>query len=160
MLAIHTMWDTVHYADLNCVCVCVDVYVNLLFSYNNNNYNIYIFSDSTEKEREGWDKEDKEWQGFNKRKEKKRYFFCFIFILCGSGIRGVFERARSVIATLLRFISVPLRVRGPECQVVPQELHDERRVLIAVFIQCVKFRYGIVESLQHKHNFQQEHTTL
>ena len=38
-------------------------------------------------------------------------------------------------------------VRGPEREVVPQELHDERRVLVALLVQRVQLRDGVVEGL-------------
>lgn len=124
------------------MCLCVDVYVNLLFSYN---YNIYI--DLTEKVR-GRDGNKRGKDGEGTENWRKGYFFCLFYIIMWNGESEFFERTRSVITTLLRFISIPLCVRGPECEVVPQELHDECRVLIAVFIQCVKFCNCIIESLK------------
>ena len=41
-------------------------------------------------------------------------------------------------------------VRGPEGEVVPEELHDEGGVLVAVLVQRVQLRYGVVESLKKK----------
>ena len=38
-------------------------------------------------------------------------------------------------------------VRGPEREVVPEELHDERRVLVAILVQRVQLRDGVVERL-------------
>ena len=103
---------------------CVDVYVNLLFLIIIIII-IYIFRLDRESDWEGWDRTGG-GKDFKKWKKEEEAIFFFNFILCGSGIRGFFERARSVVATLLRFISIPLRVGGPESQVVPQELHDER----------------------------------
>ena len=38
-----------------------------------------------------------------------------------------------------------LHVRRPEREVVPEELHDERRVLVALLGQRVQLRDGVVE---------------
>ena len=38
-------------------------------------------------------------------------------------------------------------VRGPEREVVAQELHDERRVLVALLVQRVQLSDGVVEGL-------------
>ena len=38
-------------------------------------------------------------------------------------------------------------VRGPEGEVVAQELHDERRVLVALLVQRVQLSDGVVEGL-------------
>ena len=39
-------------------------------------------------------------------------------------------------------------VGGPERQVVPQELHDQRRVLVGVLVQGVQLGNGLVERLK------------
>ena len=38
-------------------------------------------------------------------------------------------------------------VRSPEREVVAQELHDERRVLVALLVQRVQLSDGVVEGL-------------
>jgi hypothetical protein len=38
-----------------------------------------------------------------------------------------------------------VKVRGPESEVVPEELHDEGRVLVALLGQCVELGDGVVE---------------
>ena len=43
---------------------------------------------------------------------------------------------------------VALGVGGPQGEVVPQQLHDERGVLVAVLVQGVQLGDGVVESLQ------------
>lgn len=39
-------------------------------------------------------------------------------------------------------------VRGPQGQVVPQELHDQCAVLVTVLVQGVKLCYGVVKCLK------------
>ena len=43
-------------------------------------------------------------------------------------------------------------VRGPQGQVVPQELHDQCAVLVTVLVQGVKLCYGVVKSLKNTAN--------
>lgn len=57
-------------------------------------------------------------------------------------------RAALVVAALRRLVAVALRVRRPQRQVVPQQLHDQRRVFVRVFIECVQFSDRVVERLQ------------
>jgi len=52
-----------------------------------------------------------------------------------------------VVAALLRLIAVALGVGRPEGQVVPQQLHDECRVLVGVLVECVQLGYRIIERL-------------
>ena len=40
-----------------------------------------------------------------------------------------------------------LHIRGPQRQVVSQELHDERRVLVRLLPESVELRDGLVEGL-------------
>lgn len=58
--------------------------------------------------------------------------------------------ATSVVTAILWLVAVSLRVRGPQRKVIPQQLHDEGGVFVAVFIQRVQFSYGIVESLESR----------
>ena len=44
-----------------------------------------------------------------------------------------------------RPLTFGLHVRRPEREVVPEELHDERRVLVALLGQRVQLRDGVVE---------------
>jgi hypothetical protein len=44
------------------------------------------------------------------------------------------------------FIAVGL-ITGPQRQVVAQELHDQRRVLVRFFVECIEFGNGVVERL-------------
>jgi hypothetical protein len=61
---------------------------------------------------------------------------------------GRIDSSDKLLASRILNRTISLHVRGPECEVVPQELHDERGVLVTVFIQRVKFRNGIVEGLR------------
>lgn len=45
--------------------------------------------------------------------------------------------ATLVVAALGRLVAVALRVRRPQRQVVSQQLHDQRRVFVRIFIQGV-----------------------
>ena len=38
-----------------------------------------------------------------------------------------------------------LHVRSPECQVVPKQLHDQSRILVAFLRECVELGNGIVK---------------
>ena len=55
-------------------------------------------------------------------------------------------------------VAAPGTVGGPEGEVVPEELHDEGGVLVALLIERVQLRYGVVEGLKRrrKNQFQQE----
>lgn len=62
--------------------------------------------------------------------------------------------AALVVAALGRLVAVALRVRRPQRQVVPQQLHDQRRVFVRVLVQRVQFRDRVIERLQrHTHMF-------
>lgn len=52
-----------------------------------------------------------------------------------------------VVAALGGLVAVALRVRRPQRQVVSQQLHDQRRILVRVFIQCVEFCDRVIERL-------------
>lgn len=57
--------------------------------------------------------------------------------------------ARQLVVPALRgLVAVALRVRRPQRQVVPQQLHDEGRVLVRVLVQGVQFRDRVIERLQ------------
>ena len=47
-------------------------------------------------------------------------------------------------------LAAPGPVGGPEREVVPEELHDESGVLVALLVQRVQFRYGVVEGLEQR----------
>ncbi|KAF4528823.1 hypothetical protein B566_EDAN015023 [Ephemera danica] len=53
----------------------------------------------------------------------------------------------SIVSAFLWLIPIPLCVRRPQRQVIPEQLHDERRVFIAVLIQGVQLRNRIIECL-------------
>ena len=55
-------------------------------------------------------------------------------------------------------VAAPGAVRCPECEVVPEELHDEGGVLVALLVERVQLRYGVVEGLKRrrKNQFQLE----
>jgi len=68
-------------------------------------------------------------------------------------MRSVFPRLEplsSVVACLLLLITVSLSVRRPERQVISEQLHYERTVLVGVFIKCVQFGDGIIKGLLRK----------
>ena len=44
------------------------------------------------------------------------------------------------------------RVRRPEGEVVSEQLHDKRRVLVAVFVEGVELSDGFVERLKREEN--------
>ncbi len=53
-----------------------------------------------------------------------------------------------VLLDLRLFLAVDVAVAvvaGPECQVVANELHDERRVLVLLFLQRVELTDGVIE---------------
>lgn len=56
--------------------------------------------------------------------------------------------AALVVAALGRLVAVALGVRRPQGQVVPQQLHDQRRVLVRVLVQGVQLSDRVVERLQ------------
>lgn len=62
---------------------------------------------------------------------------------------GCERGAGLVVAALCGLVAVALRVRRPEREVVPQELHDQRRVLVRVLVQRVQLRDRVVKRLQH-----------
>ena len=51
-------------------------------------------------------------------------------------------------------------VRGPEREVVAQELHDERRVLVALLVQRVQLSDGVVEGLAKINSSKSDPDTL
>ena len=52
---------------------------------------------------------------------------------------------RSQGINLDNFVTFSLHVRGPEREIVSEELHDERGVLVALFGEGVQLCYGVVE---------------
>lgn len=56
-------------------------------------------------------------------------------------------RAALVVAALRRLVAVALRVRRPQRQVVPQQLHDQRRVFVRVLVQGVQLGDRVIERL-------------
>ena len=51
-----------------------------------------------------------------------------------------------LISNLLSAVA-RLAVRGPESQVVAQQLHDEGRVLVALLVEMVELGDGVIERL-------------
>ena len=49
--------------------------------------------------------------------------------------------------SLVRFI-ILLGVRRPQGQVVPQELHDQSAVLVAIILEHVQVSYRVIKCLQ------------
>ena len=47
----------------------------------------------------------------------------------------------------LAFIGVSLSIGSPQGQVVAQQLHDQRRILVRILVERVEFSYGVIESL-------------
>lgn len=58
------------------------------------------------------------------------------------------EAGRLVVAALGRLVAVALRVRRPQRQVVSQQLHDQRRVLVRVLVQGVQLGDRVIERLK------------
>ena len=56
-------------------------------------------------------------------------------------------KALVVAAGLSAVLAVSGGVGGPEGQVVTQQLHDQRRVLVTVLVEGVQLRDGVVEGL-------------
>lgn len=52
-----------------------------------------------------------------------------------------------IIATLLRFVTVALGVRGPQGKVIPQQLHDQGGVFVGILVQGVQFGNRVIERL-------------
>ena len=50
-------------------------------------------------------------------------------------------------AALPALLALPRGVRGPQGQVVPQQLHDQGAVLVAVLVQSVQLRDGVIKGL-------------
>jgi hypothetical protein len=38
-------------------------------------------------------------------------------------------------------------IRGPECQIISEKLHDQRAVLVRLLTQCIQLRNSLVKSL-------------
>ena len=55
-------------------------------------------------------------------------------------------------APVTPFLPLPGGVRGPQREVVPQELHDQSTVLITVLVQGVQLGNSVVKSL-NKENY-------
>ena len=51
-------------------------------------------------------------------------------------------------AALPALLALPRGVRGPQGQVVPQQLHDQGAVLVAVLVQSVQLRDGVIKGLK------------
>lgn len=61
-----------------------------------------------------------------------------------------------VVTAWLAVVTISSGVGGPEGQVITQQLHDQRRVLVAVLVQGVQLSDSVVKSLTNKKriNFQ------
>ena len=56
-----------------------------------------------------------------------------------------------IVFSLGRLVVVARRVRSPQRQVVAQQLHDQRRVLVRVLVERIQFGDRIVECLIGTH---------
>ena len=63
-------------------------------------------------------------------------------------IIDVFNKVSVVTATLPGILSLSRGVRGPQGQIVSQQLHDQGAVLVAVLVQSVQLSNGIIKCLQ------------
>jgi len=54
----------------------------------------------------------------------------------------------SLAPSLASVLAVGRGVAGPEGEVVPEELHYQSTVLVAVFIQSIQLRYSVVKCLE------------
>lgn len=48
------------------------------------------------------------------------------------------------------FLLIRCRIAGPQCQIVPKQLHDQRRILVGVLVESVQFGNCIIEGLRRK----------
>lgn len=79
------------------------------------------------------------------RQRVKDGMLFFIIILLKMGMQK--GSCLSIVASLLLFVAVTLRVRRPERKVISEQLHYERRVFIGIFVKCIQFGDGIIERL-------------
>ena len=49
-----------------------------------------------------------------------------------------------------RVVALARRVRGPECEIVTQQLHDQGAILVAVLVQGVQLGDGVVKCLKQR----------
>ena len=63
-------------------------------------------------------------------------------------IIDVFNKVSVVTATLPGILSLSRGVRGPQGQIVSQQLHDQGAVLVAVLVQSVQLRDGVIKGLK------------
>ena len=63
-------------------------------------------------------------------------------------IIDVFNKVSVVTAALPGVLSLARGVRGPQGQIVPQQLHDQGAVLVAVLVESVQLGNGIIKCLQ------------
>ena len=78
------------------------------------------------------------------------FFFRFLKSLIIGYERNKEIRLESGLRHSLLLVLLVLHVGGPEGEVVPQELHDQRRVLVRVLGEGVKLGNGIIERLLGK----------
>lgn len=71
-----------------------------------------------------------------------------VVVVVRGGLRGL------VVGALLWLVPFALRVAGPEGEVVAQQLHYQRRVLVAVLVQCVELGDRVVERLERERGAQ------
>ena len=63
-------------------------------------------------------------------------------------IIDVFNKVSVVTATLPGILSLSRGVRGPQGQIVSQQLHDQGAVLVAVLVEGVQLGNGIIKCLE------------
>lgn len=59
------------------------------------------------------------------------------------------SRGRWRIVTLTHLVTLGLRVRCPEREIVAQQLHDQRAILVRVLVERVELGDRVVECLQN-----------
>jgi hypothetical protein len=80
---------------------------------------------------------------------------CTIWHPCHIGTRRMADSRRNSICLLVSLVflfrgivAVVGLIRSPQSQVIPKQLHDKSGVLVGFFVQSIKFRNGIIESLR------------
>ena len=58
-----------------------------------------------------------------------------------------------VVTAWLAVVTISSGVGGPEGQVITQQLHDQRRVLVAVLVEGIELSNGLIERLQKREIF-------
>lgn len=66
----------------------------------------------------------------------------------------------STLALLSCVLVIGSGIGGPQSEVVPQQLHDQRRVLVRVLVQGVQLRDRVIEGLKQTRFFRKRYIQL